>query len=395
MLFLHKLVQPGKIFPAIQNFKMRLRSVLYIILILCVSVTAYASPDMGAYVVEAVAKYDAGDYARAEAILHKVLEEDPQNDAALYYMAMCSLAKKQTDRAEDYLVKAISADPSNYWYRHSLASLYAYTRRPELTIVIYEKLLSDFPEKTGLYFELVELYAATGKKDKALSTLDEVETVFGMTESIAMYRYNLLLQSGRQDEARKSLEEYNSRYSSPFVLTALAEHQLSEHDDSTALAYYEEALDMAPDFSPALLGKAEILRMNRKYEGYFKVLEAYVSNQQEAPQAKTDYLRQVVVRMDPRFVVTYDARLMDVLQQVCRTHPDSAEAAVLYGEYLMYTGRWTQLSGYGRSSYEKFSDELSFLEMASLADQNLNEYEKVLDICDVIIEFFLNILFNF
>ena len=366
---------------------MKQKFIIYIVtLFSCVISVAQPRPDRGAYIVEAAARYDAGEYDRAEALLHKVLSDDPKNDAALYYMAMCSLARGQADKAEEYLTGAIEVDSSNFWYRQKLASLYARTRRPQQAVKTYEKLLADFPKKSELYFELVELYAATGENEKALATISEVETVFGITESIAIYRYNLLLKLGRQEDALKSLEDYNSRYSSPFVLAALAEHQLSMYRDSTALAYYDEALELAPDFAPALIGKAETLRMTRKYDEYFKALDAYVAVSNESSEAKTDYISAVIRGVDPRFVMTFSAQLDSVLVKLMKTHPESLSASAGYVEYLMYTGRWEDLSREGRKAYLKFPSELTFLEMASVGDYNLKAYDKVLEVCDEVIE---------
>ena len=174
--------------------------------------SAIAQQDEGAYIVTAVGYYNSGDFAGAEAVLKKVLQINPKNDAALYYMAMCHMAQNRADAAEACLDAAIEADSTNFWYRHRLASLYAKTSRPELTIQMYEKLLADYPKKSELYFDLVELYASQGELEKALNTLSEIETVLGMTESIAVYRYNLLQQLGRNEEAYTSLEQYNSRY---------------------------------------------------------------------------------------------------------------------------------------------------------------------------------------
>ena len=168
------------------------------------------------------------------------------------------------DFAEECLKKAVELDPDNFWYRYRLAGIYAVTSRNELTVDIYEKLLEDFPRKSELYFDLAELYSAQNEFEKALETLKEIETVFGMTESIAVYRFNLLRRMDRNKEAYASLEEYNRQYSSPYVLSTLADYQMSMYNDSTALAYYNEALDIVPDFSPALLGKAETLRMTRR-----------------------------------------------------------------------------------------------------------------------------------
>lgn len=220
-------------------------------------------------IMSAVSKFDNGDFDGAIRMLKVVVEQDPESDAACYYLALSYFAKQDADLAEAYLRKAHELDPENFWYRHRLAVLYTATKRPELAIGIYEGLLKDFPKKSDLYFEVVDLYSAREEFEKALKTLDEIETVFGKTESTAVYRFNLLRRMDRADEAFKSLEEYNKDYSSPYVLTALADWQISMYNDSTALRYYDEALDIAPDYAPALLGKAETLRMTRKYGEYF------------------------------------------------------------------------------------------------------------------------------
>ena len=396
--------------------------VIYILLVCAfVSVaSASAKPDSGSLIVSAVGYYNNKDYARAESLLKHVLAEDPENDAAMYYLGLCSLSRKDVDAAEDYLTAAAGRDSTNFWYRHALASLYAMTSRPELTIDIYEKLLKDFPKKSVLYFDLVELYSSQGEHEKALNTLSEIETVFGMTESIAVFRFNLLLKMKRQEEAYKTLEQYNQKYSSPYVLSTLAEHQLSVYNDSTALAYFDEALELAPDFSPALLGKAETLRMTRRYDEYFGVLGSYVENPSESSMAKADYLSAVLRQTDPKFIRAFVPQLDTVITKVVATHPkdsvtlnlagmyyfttgraDNAEkyfqlntqtypnslsANASYVEFLMYQQKWAELSREGRKAFEKFPSETSFLEMASMGDYNLKDYDKVLEICDKVLE---------
>jgi tetratricopeptide (TPR) repeat protein len=401
------------------KFKYYILVVLFSLLSGLVS-PASAQSRQGALVVAAVEAYNAKDLAKAEAILKRVLALDPKNDAALYYMAMCHLVQNRAEEAEACLESAIAADPTNFWYRQRLASLYAMTSRPELTIEMYEKLLEDFPKKNELYSELVDLYISQGDVEKALKTLDEIETVFGMTETIAIYRYNLLRQSGKQEEALASLEEYNSRYSSAYVLSILAEHEISMYNDSTALVYYDEALELAPDFSPALLGKAETLRMARKYNDYFDVLSTFVSNPSEPSKTKTDYLSAVMRGMDPKFVRAFSSQMdtvmtsllevhpsdstvlnlaglyyysldrqeqaEDCFRQNAQAHPASLSAAAGYVEYLMYAGRWEVLSVEGRKAYERFPEELGFLEMASVGDYNLKDFHKVLEACDEVLK---------
>jgi tetratricopeptide (TPR) repeat protein len=371
-------------------------------------------------IMSAVSKFDNGDFDGAIRMLKVVVEQDPESDAACYYLALSYFAKQDADLAEAYLRKAHELDPENFWYRHRLAVLYTATKRPELAIGIYEGLLKDFPKKSDLYFEVVDLYSAREEFEKALKTLDEIETVFGKTESTAVYRFNLLRRMDRADEAFKSLEEYNKDYSSPYVLTALADWQISMYNDSTALRYYDEALDIAPDYAPALLGKAETLRMTRKYGEYFSVLEKFVADPYTPVQGKSDYLTAVIQRTDPKFMRSFMPQMDVIMEKTLQVHPSDSTmmglAAIWYYstermddaqrwfatnsetypesisaraslvEFLMYAQKWEDLSAEGRKAFEDFPQESAFLEMASVGDFNLERYDDVMDICDRVLQ---------
>ena len=371
-------------------------------------------------IMSAVSKFDNGDFDGAIRMLKVVVEQDPESDAACYYLALSYFAKQDADLAEAYLRKAHELDPENFWYRHRLAVLYTATKRPELAIGIYEGLLKDFPKKSDLYFEVVDLYSAREEFEKALKTLDEIETVFGKTESTAVYRFNLLRRMDRADEAFKSLEEYNKDYSSPYVLTALADWQISMYNDSTALRYYDEALDIAPDYAPALLGKAETLRMTRKYGEYFSVLEKFVADPYTPVQGKSDYLTAVIQRTDPKFMRSFMPQMDVIMEKTLQVHPSDSTmmglAAIWYYstermddaqrwfalnsetypesisaraslvEFLMYAHKWEDLSAEGRKAFEDFPQESAFLEMASVGDFNLERYDDVMDICDRVLQ---------
>ena len=363
--------------------------------------------------------YSKGEYAAAKTVFKEVMQKDPSNDAALYYMALISVTENDAELAETYLMSAISLDNGNFWYRYRLAKLYAVTGRQELALDMYENLLKDFPKEHDLYFELVEMYAAQQEYQKALDTIAEIEEVVGVTESLAMYRFNILRIMDKVEEAYESLRKYNSRYSSPYVLTTLADFEMSMYNDSTAIAYYDEALSLMSDYGPALLGKAETYRITRKYEEYFAVLNEYISSLATPIEPKADYLMAVLQRTDPKFVRSFRANLDQAIMSAVETHPkdsvalqtaaiyfystdryDQAEvlfkenvdtypesfsASADYVEFLMYTDRWEELSREGRQAYERFPKETAFLEMASMGDYNLGHYEKVLEICDEVL----------
>ncbi len=371
-------------------------------------------------VLSAVEMYNEGNFDGAMAVLKEVVAENPADDAAWYYLAQCSVAKNDLETAEQCYRMAVETDPENFWYRYRLARLYSVTSRAELTVDMYEKLLKDFPDRSDLYFDMVELYSAQKEFDKALETLKEIETVFGMTESIAVYRFNLLRMLNRQEDAFQSLKDYNREYSSPYVLTTLADYEMSMYNDSTALSYYNEALDLAPEYSPALLGKAETLRITRKYDEYFDVLDKFISGTESPAEAKGDYLMAIVQRTDPKFLNSFMPQMDSVINKAVEMHkkdstmaqtaavyyystkrndlakkhfaanienwPDSYGARANYVDFLMYAQEWEELSRAGRESFERFPYETAFLEMASVGDFNLKDYGKVLEICDKVLE---------
>lgn len=405
--------------------KMKYNKVLAVLAVILLSaLSAYAQssrPESGNenLVLSAVTRYNERDIKGAMTILKEVIADDPENDGAWYYMGQCAIADNDPETAEQCYRMASELDPSNFWYRYRLARLYSVTSRPELSIDMYENLLEDFPKKSDLYFDLVELYASQKEYEKALDTLKEIETVFGMTESIAVYRFNLLRMLDRQEEAFKSLEEFNKDYSSPFILSTLADYEMSMYNDSTALAYYNEALELAPDYSPALLGKAETLRITRKYDEYFDILDEYIASG-DPTAAKCDYLMALTQRSDPKFLNSFRSRLDTVMDKALTAHPkdsmmlhtaavyyystdrkdkakDSFKANVeawpesfasqaSYVEFLMYAEEWEELSEAGREAFRRFPQETAFLEMASVGDYNLQEYDKVLEICNKVLE---------
>lgn len=371
-------------------------------------------------ILSAVEKYNEKDNAAAREILNNIVKQEPDNDAAWYYLAMISANEDDLETAEVCMRRAVELDPDNFWYRYRLASIYSVTSRSELTVDIYEKLLEDFPRKSDLYFDLAELYAVQKDYDKALKTLEEIETVFGVTESIAVYRFNLLRQTGKMEEAYESLEKYNEKYSSPYVLSTLADYQMSMYNDSTALAYYDEALELAPDYSPALLGKAETLRITRRYSEYFDALGSFLLSSDAMVDGKCEYMMAVVQRSDPKFLrsfmpqidsamtdlvsvhpndslalrtaavyyytVSQDEKAKELFSRNVELYPESLAASANYIEFLMYARMWEDLSREGRQAFMRFPDEPGFMEMAGVGDYNLNDLDKVLETCEVILE---------
>ena len=370
--------------------------------------------------LKAIEKYNEGEYESAKKILNIVLMDDDSNDAAWYYQSLIAIHDNDLDLAQESLKRAVELDPMNFWYRYRLAMIYAYTGSEEVAADMYEKMLTDFPKKSELYFEMVDLYVNLGDYEKALDTIYEIERVFGQTDSLTLMAYRILLALDRKEEAVEYLQKYNSRYSSPPVLVVLAETALEQYNESEALAYFDEALELDPTFPQAQLGKAEIYRMTLCYDEFFPALTEYIDNPLVTAGQKGDYLLAVMEKGDPKLLSTY-ALQMDALierfvavhakaeksyevagmyyfythrfdrakqyfMEYVQEHPDSYEASAALVEFLMYVQDWEGLSREGMAAFSRFPEEPAFLEMACVGDYHLGDYGTVLARCAMLLE---------
>lgn len=391
--------------------------------ILLFSIGAYSQNkmverEMENMVLGAVQKIADGDIDGAEELLETVIMVNPSSDQAWYYMGEVAIYKSDLDAAIQYNSKAVELDPDNFWYRYRLAKLYSYSSR-EVGVEKYEELIKDFPKKNDLYYEMLELYLGQKEYEKALKTIEEIENVIGPNETIALYAYRIYYTLGREDEGLEYLRKYNSRYSSPVVLTILADTELAMYNDSLAVMYYDEAIDLDSSYSPALIGKAEACRIFRRYDEYFPALNLYIDNEYTSSQEKADYLSALVEKSDPQFIkrfmpqidtamiklsqahpadsVVYNLRglyyyytgrdeaSVEQFRECATIYPESFDAAAAYVEFLMYQDKWQELSREGRAAFKRFPKETAFLEMAAIGDYNLGEYDNVLEACETVL----------
>lgn len=363
-------------------------------------------------VVDAVALFNEGDVSSARKILAPLAATVSDNDAVFYYLAVCDVALGNLQDAETNLQKAVDLDPHNYWYKYRLASLYSASGKNEKTIALYESLLKDFPKKTELYYSLVNLYANQNQVDKVLDALSEIESIAGKNEMVTLARYDVLMSLDKSEDAYKVLEEYNNDYSSPQILAAMGDFKLSEYEDTVALRLYEEALTYDSACAPALLGKAEALRMMRKFPEFLRSAAALMSSPEVPVQPKVQYINSIMTHIDSRFVNTYRDQLDSVVTSCVRCHPadtsvvemagtyyyntarkdiagsyfkknielspDSRYAQEMYVQYLAYIGDYETLAEAGEAAYLKFPDELAFLDVKSIAYYNLGDFRGLI-----------------
>lgn len=403
-----------------------LRKVIYICLALmtCMQFQSLAQgkKDFSAMLIDAVTKYNSGDYTGAKEILSSITDADPENDAAYYYLGMCDYYLYDLKSAQVELQEASKLDTANYWYQDRLAALYAVTDQEDKSIQIYEKLLQRYPKKSAVYYSLVNLYARSQRYDKVLETLTSIEAVAGKNESTTTARYDILMHMNKRQEALAVLESFNDEFSSPQVLSLMGDFYVSEDKDSLATHYYKEALAEDSSYTPALLGQSEIYRTQRDFPAFFSAMRQFVRSDNTEAEYKCRYLSSVVQSSDPTFMTDWRDSI-DSLVNSCveiypsdtsvlsfagsyylnterqdkaveyfklnrDSHPDNYGASVSYIQLLSYLDRWKDVADAADYGFAHFPEESAFLETKSMALYYLNDLNGIVENSERILKAF-------
>ncbi len=332
--------------------------------------------------IDAVQLYSEGRYDKSLELLSKVLSADPSNDAALYYRGLCEMSLGRKAEALETLGRAVKADTSNYWYRDRLARAYMVNGDADMAISEYEKLAERFPKKMDSFYSLTNLYLAKGEYDKAVDAIGDIEAYYGKSDATVLTKYRILLQQQKQEEALNTLKEYSEEYASPQILSMLGDHEMGMYNDSLANAYYDEALALDSGYAPALLGKAEMYRMTRRFPEYFSAMDSIVSSGEIPAAAKADYMGQLLQHLDPQFLSSYRPQLDSTYSIMLGSHPADTSVLKACGIYYFNTGREAEAKEMFRRNADANPSSLDAVSLYVQVLSSSKDYEKLVEVSE-------------
>lgn len=311
-------------------------TIIYSIL-LSASLFAQTNKAVENYFLDGIEHYNVENTEEAIKYFKKAISIDSENDAAYYYLGLSYSRLSDVKSTEIYLKKAIEKDPSNYWYRITLAEFYAQTHQIEVAISLYEGLTNDFPKKSSLYYQIIDLYISDKQIDNAVKTLDKIEEIRGVNEATGNTRYELLRMAGKYEEAELILTKINSDYPSARTAYMMGDVYKNKFDDTTALKYYKQSIEIDPSYSPSYFGLAEIYRVKRQFNYFFENINIFLASPDVMPAMKAGYMNEVI--LNPQFVQTFLPQVDNMVTTIVQTHPNDTSALYLAGSYNIQTGR--------------------------------------------------------
>ena len=150
--------------------------------------------------------YHLHDFRHAAEYFQSVLELDPTNATAAYYLGTSQIAELDLDGAERSLRRALELDPTNFSAAFNLGVVYTRRKQSEPAIQAFQRAVEILPDYAEAHEALGELYLYLNRPQEAAR---ELERAVGIAPKMAKAHSQLArayVALGLQEKAQQELE---------------------------------------------------------------------------------------------------------------------------------------------------------------------------------------------
>jgi len=266
-------------------------------------------------------------------LFNKVLQTDPNNDAAMYELAGLKKMQKNEAEAQSLLERATTINKNNEWYWVALADSYEKSNDIAKLETVFTQLIRVNPDKPDYYFDMANAYFIEKKYDEALAIYKKIEGMTGLTDDIIAQRQKIYLKQGKIDLAAGEIEQMiaaNPGQLRYYLL--LGEIYNSNKLQDKALKVLEKAETIDPRNGMVQLALADIYRDKKNAELSYQHLEKAFA----IPDLDIDQKVRIIMGYIPKFPEpNAKASALELSRLLTISHPSSAKAYSIYGDMLM------------------------------------------------------------
>lgn len=337
---------------------------------------------------EGVKLYILEEYQKALEIFEKCKEDNKDNAAIHFKIAECLVRLQKFDKAVAPAEKAVALAPKNQYYYWLLAEIFKAKDDYKAAIKTYKELIEAVPNEENYYFELANTYLFLSKYDDAIKIYNEAEKRFGLNEATIAQKQKIYL---------------------------------ALNDVKNATIEGQKLIDAFPEEQDYWLAQAEMLIDNDKYEEADKLLnkfikyfpddghallllsEVYAGQGNTAKQKETlykafgnsslDLEKKVTILLSYyKNLQTQEIRQtgLELAEIVLKTHPETAKAYQIYGDFLVANNRKKEARDAYLNSLKYGKDNYKIWERIILFDHELGDFDAMLKHTNEVVELFPN-----
>lgn len=195
-----------------------------------------------------------GEYARAETAYRRAAQIEPQNFAAQYYDGLMLHLLSRVGEAIQAYLRALAVQPDDFRTNLNLGQAYYQLDENGQALRYAQRAAELNPRDGSARFSLGAIYAALNRHREAVQEYEQAAELMDLSPKLLLKLAESLAQMQRWEEAANTLEQVikTEPSAAAYERMGAAKFRMEQYDE--ALANFEKALTMDPDYYPALNG---------------------------------------------------------------------------------------------------------------------------------------------
>jgi len=252
---------------------------------------------------------NAQDYTSAIRELTKILENTPDNEAAIYEIAYCYERTGNFDQCIDFYNRYIDNNPYSFTAWYNLGNIYFLKNNIEKAIWAYDYAIVINEDFSSAHFNMGNTYMQTNEYEKAAESYRRCIEIDGEEALTLSYLAEAYERLERYDEAMHYYErsrELNPELAEPWIGIGIIKEVKGFYPEATA--FIKHAVNIQPENSNYRLVLAECLYKN----GFVGEAEKELEKAIELDPAYSD----AIVLLAAIYEETDLAKALDFLENV-------------------------------------------------------------------------------
>lgn len=223
------------------------------------------------------------DYNSAIDCLKNILQENPENEAALYEISYCYGQLNLNEENAEFLNTFIEKNPYSFTAWYNLGNAYHSLGLHENAVQSYEYCALIEPTFSSAYFNAANSHVALGNFQRAIELYEktfEFETPQATTHNYIGECYEKLQQFDKAEEHFRKALEIDNNFPEAWIGLAIAKDNLGQQKEAVGLI--EQAISIDSENSDYWYIYAESLEKNNRIEeaniAYEKAIEISPKN---------------------------------------------------------------------------------------------------------------------
>ncbi len=287
------------------------------------------------------------NYPQAATYFNRVMEIDPQNDAAMFELSSLNFAQGKQTEAERLIRNAVTVKPDNRWYWSLLADIYKKTNNISELVLVLEELIRIAPGNESYYYDRANALMILKRSDQAVAAYEEIESKFGSSDDLSAARQRILMQQGKPEKVEEELEQQiKAKPDDVRNYLYLSEVYTKSGDREKAIAILNKAKALEPANALIRLVLADNYKALNQFENAFIELKMAFAD----PNLNVDEKVRIVLSFFPLFAdMKARAYANELASIMTKVHSDEAKAFAVYGDVLFQEKKYNE----ARDSYKK------------------------------------------